>query len=262
MAISTKKIYAAQFIRCGSTFIREFITELDDFDGLVNSHFFSDKIFKDQTAVCTYREPTEWYFSQWNYARQRNRGEFHRLINSKIFRLKHFKRSLRIKYLSSFKIFIGLFLSIENPKQYYDKKDGFKKFCYLINSKKFKYIMGIRNFHHNQGAMFDWLCLASFSNKRKIQDSQDAGDFLKKNTKINHYIYLHGMDKELTKILNKNGYEKKYLEKTLSKLTPNHNRTKDNLDINQFLDDNINDYVNAVESYINNLVINRNNIGK
>ena len=86
MAISTKKIYAAQFIRCCSTFIIEFITELDDFDGLVNTHFFSDKIFKDQTAVCTYREPTEWYFSQWNYARQRHRGEFHRLINSKIFR--------------------------------------------------------------------------------------------------------------------------------------------------------------------------------
>ena len=70
------------------------------------------------------------------------------------------------------------------------------------------------------------------------------------------------MDKELTKILNKNGYEKKYLEKTLSKLTPNHNRTKDNLDINYFLDDNIIDYVNAAESYINNLVINRNNIGE
>ena len=70
------------------------------------------------------------------------------------------------------------------------------------------------------------------------------------------------MDKELIRILNKNGYEKKYLEKTLSKLTPNHNRTKDNLDINQFLDDNITDYVNAAESYINNLVINRNNIGE
>ena len=40
-AISTKKIYAAQFAkRCGSTFIREFITELEDFDGLVNTHFF------------------------------------------------------------------------------------------------------------------------------------------------------------------------------------------------------------------------------
>ena len=49
-------------------------------------------------------------------------------------------------------------------------------------------------------------------------------------------------------------YEKKYLEKTLSKLTPNHNRTKDNLDINYF-DDNIIDYINAAESYINNLVI-------
>ena len=81
------------------------IPELNDFDGLVNTHFFSDKIFKNQTAVCTYREPIEWYFSQWNYARQRHRGEFHRLINSKIFRLKHFKRSLRVKYLSSFKIF-------------------------------------------------------------------------------------------------------------------------------------------------------------
>ena len=100
MPISTEKIYATHFIRCGSTFTTELLSELYDFNGIVYSHFFSDEIYKNQTTVCTYREPTEWYFSQWNYARQRNRGDIYRLINSKIFRLKHFKRSLGVNYCS------------------------------------------------------------------------------------------------------------------------------------------------------------------
>lgn len=254
MGTSTKKIYAAQFIRCGSTFTREFLSELDDFVATDNSHYFGDAIYKNQVTICPIRDPITWYFSIWNYGRLRHRGDFYRLINSRIFRLKHLKRSLGVNYLSSFKIFIGLFIVIKNPKQYHKKDTGFIKFCKFINSKKFKYIMGIKEFSHNQGAMFDWLCLASFSNNKKIKEHNNADDFLFKNTSIDNYIYLHGMDKELINILTENGYEQKYLEETLSKLTPNQNRTKYNLDINQFLDNDIIDYINETEIFINKLV--------
>tara|TARA_B100001057_G_scaffold284216_1_gene284546 strand:- start:2825 stop:3613 length:789 start_codon:yes stop_codon:yes gene_type:complete len=255
MPITTKKIYVAHFIRCGSTFINEFIFELDDFEAAIPSHFFEDKIFKKHICICSYREPEEWYFSQWNYARQRKRGYIYRLIHSRIFRLKHLKASIGRSYLSTFKIFLGIFINIKNPNQYFEE-DSLFNFIKLLNSMDFKKITGFKNFSHNQGAMFDWLCLSSFSNKTKLCDEKDPEKFLQKNSSINHYIYLHGMDKYLFDILEENGYDRAYLEMKLDQITPNRNRTKDNLNIKNYLNNDIINYLEIKETFIHSLVQN------
>lgn len=251
MAVSTEKIYAAHFIRCGSTFTTELISELSDFNGIIVSHFFSDEIYKNQLSFCTFRDPEEWYFSQWNYGKQRERGDIFRLINSRLFRLKHLKRSWNNKTLSKLKIFIGFFLRIKNPESYYeDTPQAFFKFIKLLNSKKFNFIMGERYFSHNQGHMFTWLCLSSFSNKRKIIDNKDSTEFFYKNSAIDSYIYLHGLRDKLTETLIEAGYDKKEISESFSKITPNENRTKDSQNIKKYLTEDILIFLGERESFI------------
>lgn len=250
MATSTKKIYAAQFIRCGSTFTREFLSELDDFVATDSSHYFGDAIYKNQVTFCPIRDPFSWYFSIWNYGRQRHRGDFYRLINSRLFRLKHLKRSWRNNYLSSFKIFIGLFLIIKNPIRY-ENDDNFFDFVRLVNSKKFKYILGIKDYGHNQGVMFDWLCLACFSGRAKINTHANAEEFFTKNSMIKNFIPLHNMIEPLFNILVSSGYEEDYLKKTLQKIPLNENRTKFDLNSDDYLHEDLIKYINDKETYIN-----------
>ena len=251
MAITTEKIYAAQFIRCGSTFTRELISELYDFNGIINSHFFADKIYKNQKSFCTCRYPEEWYFSQWNYGKQRQRGDIFRLINSRLFRLKHLKRSWNNKTLSKFKIIIGIFLTIRNPESYYeDTTNSFFRFIKLVNSKKFQFIMGEKSYSHNQGHMFTWLCLSSFSNKNNIIDDKDPNNFFYKNSSIDNYIYLHGLKDKLMEILIEAGYTKEQINKSFSKITPNENRTKDSHNIQKYLSEDIMIFLSEKESFI------------
>lgn len=249
MATSTKKIYAAQFIRCGSTFTRELLSELDDFVATDNSHYFGDAIYKNQITVCPIRDPITWYFSIWNYGRQRHRGDFYRLINSRLFRLKHLKRSWRNNYFSNFKIFVGLFISIKNPHLYEDDNNFFE-FVKLVNSKKFKYILGAKDYKHNQGIMFDWLCLACFSGSRKIYTHKNTKEFFKRNSMIKNFIPLHNMIEPLLNILVYSGYKREYLEKKLRKVPLNNNRTKFDLNIENYIDDEIRNYIYNKESFI------------
>lgn len=251
MAISTEKIYAAHFIRCGSTFTTELISELDDFNAIVRTHFFADEIYKNQLSFCTIRDPEEWYFSQWNYGKQRQRGDIYRLINSRIFRLKHLKRSWNNKTLSKLKIFIGLFLTIKNPKSYYeDSKYSFYNFIKLLNSKKFNFIMGERSFSHNQGHMFTWLCLSTFSNKNKIVNYKNSFDFFYKNSSIDNFIYLHDLKDKLIELLIEAGYDKKQISKSFSRITPNDNRTKENKNLKKYLYGDILKFLKEKESFI------------
>ena len=68
----------------------------------------------------------------------KTKGDIFRLINSRLFRLKHLKRSWNNKTLSKFKIIIGIFLTIRNPESYYeDTTNAFFRFIKLVNSKKF-----------------------------------------------------------------------------------------------------------------------------
>ena len=57
-------------------------------------------------------------------------------------------------------------------------------FVKLVNSKKFNYILGIKDYGHSQGIMFDWLCLACFSGRAKINTHANAEEFFSKNSMI------------------------------------------------------------------------------
>ena len=67
---------------------------------------------------------------------------------------------------------------------------------------------------------------------------------------IKNFIPLHNMVEPLLDILVYSGYKREYLEKKLRNVPLNNNRTKFDLNIENYIDDEIRNYIYDKESYI------------
>ncbi len=68
----TKRLLITNMMRSGSTYLSDLVSCLPDFEKNINHHFFPEKYYDSKRyTICLIRKPVDWYFSQWNYGRER-----------------------------------------------------------------------------------------------------------------------------------------------------------------------------------------------
>lgn len=251
----TKKLIITHMMRSGSTYISDLLSCLPDFENYLHGHFFPEKYYnsKRRYTVCLIRRPVDWYFSQWNYGRERKSGDIYRSINSIYYRIRMYEKLKRYEIFDKNEAFYQLFTLYNKNKIYSNDNESFTNFVKLVSSSDFLKSIGIKKIlsKYGQGVMFGYLCYACFKNKRpSIQN--DVGTFFKKNTSVDELVFLENVDEVLDNILLSLNYTHEEIENAKI-FNSNRNSTLKKYKISDYINSNLIKEINNKEHFINSL---------